>query len=164
MLKGLGIPFLLVCDRKDEHNVSTYEENDYILTNEAHFEDEILKTMPLSKVLRAVGYSLNESERDDLLKFLTSPGGVPGFAEAETWGDLIMRVKNGELEQPAIDKLKSIIKDKKVGSSNRRYLLKGSDIGALLADEVTDESEIPKPYLEALKIASTKAKELAWHG
>lgn len=153
VLEKLGASYVVVCDRADQHKLTGTDISRVCLTDHDEFEDEILASMPTWKVMNAVGLSLNESDLDSLLKYLACPKGVPGLRTATTWEEMTDRVKTGTLPNADIARLKQILGDHPVGGGHSRYLLKGSDVGALLALEATTLKDVPPAYLKALLTA-----------
>ena len=160
LLENLKVDYLLICDQGDKHDLSGLDTSRVKLTDYADFEEEILAVLPTHKVLRAIQATLSEKELDGSYKYLTSPAGVPGLAEASTWDEIVQFVESSRLSGEDLGKLKDICRDYQVGSKQRRQLLKGADIGALLAHEAETEDEIPPVYWDALQTARRVAQEI----
>jgi len=162
LLENLKVDYLLVCDRGDKHDLSGLDPSRVRETNYADFGKEILAVLPIYKVLRAIEATLTEEELDGFYKYLTSPVGVPGLATANTWDEIIQFAKHGRLSEEDLCRLEEICRDHQVGKQ-RRHLLKGADIGLLLADEAETVSEIPPVYWDALQRAQRVAREIMRH-
>jgi len=147
-------------DHGDDHDLSGLDASRVRQTTFADFEWEILAVLPLERVLRAVAATLTDGELDGLYKHLTSPVGVPGLSTAGTWDDVVQLVGNDQLSAEDLMKLKSICRDYEVSRHQKRGLLKGADIGALLAEEADTVSEIPPVYWDALQTAQRAAREI----
>ncbi|MHA1741293.1 MAG: AAA family ATPase [Candidatus Thorarchaeota archaeon] len=160
LLESLGVDYLLVCDRGDDHDLSGLDPSRVKETTLADFEEEILAVLPLERVLKAVEATLTDRELDGLYKHLTSPVGVPGLSTAGTWDDVVQFVGNDQLSAEDLMKLKSICRDYEVSRHQKRGLLKGADVGALLAEEADTVSQIPPAYWDALQTAQRVAREI----
>lgn len=159
LLENLKVDYLLVCDRGDKHDLSGLDTSRVKETNYADFGKEILAVLPTYKVLRAIEATLTEKELDGFYKYLTSPAGVPGLAAASTWDEIVQFVEDGRLSEEDAGRLKEICRDHQVGKQGR-HLLKGANIGALLASEAETASEIPPVYWDALQTAQRVAQEI----
>lgn len=160
LLESLKIDYLLVCDRGDDHDLSGIDPSRVQLTIHANFEEEILAVLPLHKVLTAVEATLTDEEVDGLCKYLKSPKGIPAFSAAGDWQQIVAIAQQGLLSNDELEKLKHILQDHEIGRKQKRHLLKGADVGTLLANEVESLEEIPPVYFSALTRAQGKAMEI----
>lgn len=158
LLENLGAEYLLVCDSGDDHDLTGISSERIKQTIHSNFEEEVLESLPLYKVLRAIGASLSEQGLDGLYKYVISPVGINGLSDVESWEEVIERVEDDQLTDEDAQELKRVCREHFDGR-----LLKGADVGALLGYETNTLDEIPSVYCEALEHARQSALEIINH-
>ncbi len=151
VLQMFGIRCIAIYDRDKGENRPTNIADKVFITEWKDFEDEIIHSLALHKILKAIMQVSGDTEMETMLEDVHKH--CHSLQEIGTFEELIGLLQRNEADDNDVQF---------VLARARKWLdgRKGFTLGRALAEQVTHESEIPGVYQQAIRYAVSLATQV----
>jgi predicted ATP-dependent endonuclease of OLD family len=151
VLQTFGIKCIAIYDRDKGENRPTDIADKVFVTEWKDFEDEVIHSLAIHKILDAIMQVFGDREVESMLEDIR--GHCHSLQEISTFEDLIKLLQGNEVDS---NDVQFVLKRARKWLDSR----KGFTLGRALAEQVKHEDEIPRVYQQAIRYAVKLATQI----